>query len=167
MLHMLTLVSCPVPEISCEHSYSNGNHPPEIPHERSASQRANSDSSTPWPYRADLHRSKTKKWLDARPVNHGDDDWGDDDDEYNPPSAPNILISVPDLSSSETQRKTGLDYLNFEDPAEILPQTLSHASATSGKAMYNTHPPVTLEADEKSHADTLRFSAICYYSQVV
>lgn len=52
-------------------------------------------ASTPVSYQANVNRQKTKKWVDAKPVSYGGDDWGDDyDDGYDdtppPPPVPKV-----------------------------------------------------------------------------
>ena len=37
-------------------------------------------SNTPISYRANVNRQKTKKWAEAKKIDYGGDDWGDDDD---------------------------------------------------------------------------------------
>jgi len=45
---------------------------------------AASGANTPISYKANVNRNKTRKWADAKPVDYGGDEWGDDD-EYDPP----------------------------------------------------------------------------------
>ncbi|OBT60441.1 hypothetical protein VE03_10546 [Pseudogymnoascus sp. 23342-1-I1] len=52
-------------------------------------------ASAPVSYQANVNRQKTKKWVDAKPVSYGGDDWGDDyDDGYDdtppPPPVPKV-----------------------------------------------------------------------------
>jgi hypothetical protein len=49
---------------------------------------AASGSNTPISYKANVNRNKTKKWADAKPVDYGGDDWGEDDDYDDPPPPP-------------------------------------------------------------------------------
>ncbi|KAG9228590.1 hypothetical protein BJ875DRAFT_233413 [Amylocarpus encephaloides] len=47
-------------------------------------------------YRANVNRQKTTKWTQAKAVDYGGDDWGDDDDYgYDPPAPPPPPISKP------------------------------------------------------------------------
>ncbi|EPE25146.1 hypothetical protein GLAREA_11727 [Glarea lozoyensis ATCC 20868] len=54
-------------------------------------------SNTPISYRADVNRKKTTKWTQAKAVDYGGDDWGDEDDYgygYEDP-APQAPVSKP------------------------------------------------------------------------
>lgn len=61
-------------------------------------------SNTPISYRANVNRQKTKKWAEAKKIDYGGDDWGDDDD-YDPYDAyGNELQPAP----APVSRPTGL-----------------------------------------------------------
>src|SRR5450432_3306780 len=42
-------------------------------------------TSTPISFSVNVNRSKTKKWVDTKPVDYGGDDWGDEYDDYESP----------------------------------------------------------------------------------
>ena len=76
---------------------------------------AASGPNTPISYKANVNRNKTSKWANAKPVDYGGDDWGDED-EFDPPPPPvskptglrqqgQGLQSGPPSASSPTNKK--------------------------------------------------------------
>ncbi|KAB8298959.1 hypothetical protein EYC80_001107 [Monilinia laxa] len=63
-----------------------------------------SGSNTPISYRANVNRQKTKKWAEAKKIDYGGDDWGDDDD-YDPYDA---YGNEPKLAPASVSKPTGL-----------------------------------------------------------
>ncbi|KAJ8067879.1 hypothetical protein OCU04_003466 [Sclerotinia nivalis] len=61
-------------------------------------------SSTPISYRANVNRQKTKKWAEAKKIDYGGDDWGDDD-EYDPYDA---YGNEPEPAPAPVSKPTGL-----------------------------------------------------------
>ncbi|CAD6449019.1 d0711c98-185d-4612-9a97-d953f49e8c55 [Sclerotinia trifoliorum] len=61
-------------------------------------------SSTPISYRANVNRQKTKKWAEAKKIDYGGDDWGDDD-EYDPYNA---YGNEPDPAPAPVSKPIGL-----------------------------------------------------------
>ncbi|APA15810.1 hypothetical protein sscle_15g105800 [Sclerotinia sclerotiorum 1980 UF-70] len=61
-------------------------------------------STTPISYRANVNRQKTKKWAEAKKIDYGGDDWGDDD-EYDPYNA---YGNEPDPAPAPVSKPTGL-----------------------------------------------------------
>ncbi|RAL66728.1 hypothetical protein DID88_007511 [Monilinia fructigena] len=63
-----------------------------------------SGSNTPISYRANVNRQKTKKWAEAKKIDYGGDDWGDDDD-YDPYDA---YGHEPKPAPASVSKPTGL-----------------------------------------------------------
>ncbi|KAF7896697.1 uncharacterized protein EAF01_009100 [Botrytis porri] len=63
-------------------------------------------SNTPISYRANVNRQKTKKWAEAKKIDYGGDDWGDDD-EYDPYDAYGNEIE-PAPAPAPISKPTGL-----------------------------------------------------------
>ncbi|KAM0319604.1 hypothetical protein ACHAO8_001026 [Botrytis cinerea] len=61
-------------------------------------------ANTPISYRANVNRQKTKKWAEAKKIDYGGDDWGDDD-EYDPYDA---YGNEPEPAPAPISKPTGL-----------------------------------------------------------
>ncbi|RFU35294.1 hypothetical protein B7463_g1047, partial [Scytalidium lignicola] len=80
-------------------------------------------------YKTNVNRQKTRKWIEAKSVDYGGDDWGDEDDYYDEPPPPPPPTSKP---SGLRQKGQGLQSpVNPESPG-----------AGSSKKSYGDLPPV-------------------------
>ncbi|KAF7903133.1 hypothetical protein BELL_0902g00020 [Botrytis elliptica] len=85
-------------------------------------------SNTPISYRANVNRQKTKKWAEAKKIDYGGDDWGDDD-EYDPYDAyGNELDPAP----APISKPTGL-----RQPGQGLPSARGMSQDRSQKSYGN------------------------------
>ncbi|KAF5867855.1 uncharacterized protein Bfra_007050 [Botrytis fragariae] len=85
-------------------------------------------SNTPISYRANVNRQKTKKWAEAKKIDYGGDDWGDDD-EYDPYDAyGNELEPAP----APISKPTGL-----RQPGQGLPSARGMSQDRSQKSYGN------------------------------
>lgn len=90
-------------------------------------------------YQANVNRQKTKKWVEAKPVSYGGDDWGDEyDDEYS--SAP----PPPSMPKATGYRQPGQGASGFNPPGPGMP------TFVETKKSYGELPRIPNEAPERS-----------------
>jgi hypothetical protein len=108
-------------------------------------------SNTPISYRANVNRQKTKKWAEAKKIDYGGDDWGDDDEYadygYEPEPAP-APVSKP---TGFRQQGQGL-YGAREQPVDQSKKPYGSLPSASGGRAFNRPRANSFEADdEKRH----------------
>ncbi|PQE06275.1 SWI-SNF chromatin-remodeling complex protein [Rutstroemia sp. NJR-2017a BBW] len=108
-------------------------------------------SNTPISYRANVNRQKTKKWAEAKKIDYGGDDWGDDDEYadygYEPEPAP-APVSKP---TGFRQQGQGL-YGAREQPVDQSKKSYGSLPSASGGRAFNRPRANSFEADdEKRH----------------
>ncbi|KAF7959435.1 hypothetical protein EAE96_001052 [Botrytis aclada] len=85
-------------------------------------------ANTPISYRANVNRQKTKKWAEAKKIDYGGDDWGDDD-EYDPYDAyRNEIEPAPAPVSKPT---------SLRQPSQELPSARGISQDRSQKSYSN------------------------------
>ncbi|KAM3089547.1 hypothetical protein ACMFMG_001133 [Clarireedia jacksonii] len=108
-------------------------------------------SNTPISYRANVNRQKTKKWAEAKKIDYGGDDWGDDDayDDYGyePEPAP-APVSKP---TGFRQQGQGL-YGARDQSTDQSKKSYGSLPSASGGGAFNRARSNSFEADdEKRH----------------
>jgi hypothetical protein len=90
---------------------------------------ASAAPSTPISYQANVNRQKTKKWVEAKSVDYGGDDWGDEDDYYEPPPLPKPtgFRQPGQAAHSETNKKAYGDLPTL--PAESQDRSVTNPAA--------------------------------------
>lgn len=97
-------------------------------------------------YKTNVNRQKTRKWVEAKSVDYGGDDWGEDDyyDDEPPPPPP------------ATSKPTGLRQKGQAMQSPISP---GEPSSASNKKTYGDLPAVPLETSGPPRPRTNSFDA--------
>jgi hypothetical protein len=126
--------------------YDDNSSPPAPPMPNAISSSRPLQLSAP-SYPANVNRQKTKKWAEAKPAGYGDDDWGDNYDDYSfPPAAP-----MP--------KPTGL-----RQPSQMSqsPSSGRFPSDQGNKKAYGDLPAIPTEAQPRSATNPVRDRAISF-----
>ncbi|KAF7877400.1 hypothetical protein EAF04_001078 [Stromatinia cepivora] len=105
-------------------------------------------SNTPISYRANVNRQKTKKWAEAKKIDYGGDDWGDDD-EYDPYDAYGNEPAPAPVSKPTGLRQQGQGLASTRGMSQERGQKSygNLPSATAGSALHRRN---SFEADDET-----------------
>ncbi|KAL2884700.1 hypothetical protein HOO65_100104 [Ceratocystis lukuohia] len=110
-------------------------------------------------FQTNVHRQKTRKWVEAKAANYDGDDWGDDDeddgtDDYRPPS-----MSVPRQATMPPLPRLQQHQQLYQQQQQQKQDTASAAAAAAVSSTLRSTPATSLKRSEPLDASNMLLSA--------